>query len=293
VDLDVASYYPNLAIANDIYPEHLSSDFCTIYRELYERRKSYAKGTPENAMLKLALNGAYGNSNNKFSPLYDPQYTMAITVNGQLLLCMLAEKMIHIPDLKMIQANTDGITVKVPRKHKWLVDMASEWWQDFTGLVLEEAIYDVMYILNVNNYLAVYEGGKVKRKGSMEFIMRVKVSRSDQVVDEFGWMYDRIGRCFISTNGVTLTKVSPPKGELGAYKRATGVSEDVYNQHDPFTWKEGIHTKNKSKYEERRTELFKGRKATMCNHIGEFDWTKVDWDFYESEVWKLVTPLNP
>lgn len=44
----------------------------------------YAKGTPENAMLKLALNSVYGDSNNQYSVFYDPMYTMKITVNGQL-----------------------------------------------------------------------------------------------------------------------------------------------------------------------------------------------------------------
>ena len=90
-DWDVASYYPNIAISNRFYPEHLSENFCDIYETVYQMRKGHAKGTAENAMLKLALNGVYGDSNNKHSPFFDPQYTMAITINGQLLLCMLAE----------------------------------------------------------------------------------------------------------------------------------------------------------------------------------------------------------
>src|SRR5690606_19063505 len=60
LDVDVASMYPNIAIANRVFPEHLSERFCDIYGDLYEQRKSYKKGTAENAMLKLALNGVYG-----------------------------------------------------------------------------------------------------------------------------------------------------------------------------------------------------------------------------------------
>jgi len=343
VDLDVASYYPNLAIVNDIYPKHLSSDFCSIYRELYEERKKHKKGTAENAMLKLALNGTYGNSNNKYSPLYDPQYTMAITVNGQLLLCMLSERMMDIPGLSMIQANTDGITVSVPRAHKWLVDEVSKWWQSHTGLVLEEAIYDVMFIRDVNSYIAVYEGGGVKRKGAYEykyqwhqnpsktvcsiasedhllngtpveeavrsvsdphdFIIRVKVGRSDKVVDEHGCEYQRVGRFFVSKQGVSLTKLSPPKGPLGGWKRKNGLSEEYYNgirdslygekgdlDEQGYPWDERINTGNRSRYEERTTSLCSG-KAIMCNHISEFDWTNLDWDYYISETRKLVDPL--
>jgi hypothetical protein len=157
VDLDVASYYPNLAIANGFYPEHLGKSFCHIYKNLYDQRKSYPKKSAESAMLKLALNGVYGDSNNQFSVFYDPLYTMTITLNGQLLLCVLAEGLMHIDGLKLIQVNTDGLTVRVPRANKWLVDTAAAAWQQRTGLTLEEAVYKRMWILNVNNYLAEYD----------------------------------------------------------------------------------------------------------------------------------------
>lgn len=67
IDADVGSMYPNLAISNRVYPEHLGESFCDIYADMYVQRKSYAKGTAENAMLKLALNGTYGKSNDKYS----------------------------------------------------------------------------------------------------------------------------------------------------------------------------------------------------------------------------------
>jgi len=55
-------------------------------------------------MLKLALNGTFGDSNNIYSVFYDPQFTMAITVNGQLMLCMLAERLMTIPGLALFYA---------------------------------------------------------------------------------------------------------------------------------------------------------------------------------------------
>ena len=33
VDLDVSSYYPNLAIANGFFPYHLGKEFCHIYKK--------------------------------------------------------------------------------------------------------------------------------------------------------------------------------------------------------------------------------------------------------------------
>jgi len=171
VDLDVTSYYPNLAIVNGFHPAHLGSTFVTIYKHLFKQRKQYPKKSAESAMLKLALNGVYGDSNNQFSVFYDPLYTMTITLNGQLLLCLLAEGLMHIPGLRLIQVNTDGLTVRVPRANKWLVDVARAAWQTRTGLNLEEAIYKRVFIRDVNNYIGQYEDGSVKRKGAYEYDM--------------------------------------------------------------------------------------------------------------------------
>ena len=96
VDLDVTSYYPNLAIVNGFHPAHLGKEFVSIYKHLFEQRKQYPKKSAESAMLKLALNGVYGDSNNQFSVFYDPLFTMSITLNGQLLLCLLAEGLMHV-----------------------------------------------------------------------------------------------------------------------------------------------------------------------------------------------------
>lgn len=169
VDIDVASFYPNLAISNRLYPEHLSEKFCDIYKSVYEQRKSYAKGTAENAMLKLALNGVYGDSNNVYSPFYDPAYTMGITINGQLLLCMLSEQLMKTPGLSMVQVNTDGVTVKCPRVYLEHMRSVCKWWESLTGLQLEEALYTRMIIRDVNNYIAEYDSGKLKRKGAYEY----------------------------------------------------------------------------------------------------------------------------
>lgn len=166
IDIDVASYYPNLAITNQLYPEHLSDQFCDIYLDVYKQRKATVKKSPENEMLKLALNGVYGDSNNIYSPFYDPAYTMSITINGQLLLCLLADQLIKNQHLTMIQINTDGVTVKIPRQHQqWLNDIC-DWWEVLTRLELERVEYSAMYIRDVNNYIGEFTDGKLKRKGA-------------------------------------------------------------------------------------------------------------------------------
>lgn len=168
-DADVSSMYPNLAIANRVYPEHLGENFCDIYEDVYERRKSYPKGSTENKVMKLALNGVYGDSNNQYSPFYDPKYTMTITINGQLSICLLAERLMTIPNLKIIQVNTDGITCKFNKKYAQMYDDICKGWEKTTGLQLEFADYSKMIIRDVNNYIAVYTNGKLKRKGAYQY----------------------------------------------------------------------------------------------------------------------------
>ena len=168
-DADVSSMYPNIAISNEIYPEHLSKDFCVIYKDMYEQRKSYAKGTAENAMLKLALNGTYGKSNDKYSVFYDPKFTMSITINGQLSLLMLADRLLQINGLKLIQLNTDGLTVAMLRETEEQYKEICTQWQKDVGLELEFVDYSKMIIRDVNNYIAVYTNGKTKRKGAYQY----------------------------------------------------------------------------------------------------------------------------
>lgn len=166
IDIDVKSFYPNISIRNRLYPEHLGPVFCDIYRVLYEQRAASPKKSSVNAMLKLALNGTYGDSNNVYSVFYDPKFTMAITINGQLSLCMLSEQLMTIPGLRMIQANTDGVTVHIPRQHIDQMQAKCRAWEQLTGLELEHAHYSRMFIRDVNNYIAEGEDGTIKRKGA-------------------------------------------------------------------------------------------------------------------------------
>jgi len=298
VDVDVASFYPNLAIKNGLYPAHLGQEFCDAYEGIYHTRKTYAKGTPENGAFKLALNGAYGGSNNEYSPFFDTQFTMAITINGQLLLCMLVEQMLKVPGLRMIQANTDGITYLCPHEHLDHTRAICRWWEGVTNLELEEALYNRMFIRDVNSYMAEYrelpyhkdwsarvvakaaEAALVRGEDIREFItshvdvfdffLRTKVPRSS-ILEWGGEKVSNIVRYYISTDGKPLEKVMPPKGPSGEYKRANKLTDSYFNgvidEIGNGVWDERIHTKNQSMYEERRVGINTGWKVQVCNYL--------------------------
>jgi len=161
IDCDVASLYPSLMILNMLYPEHLGKQFIDVYKQILDMRIAAKKDG--NMLLsdayKLALNSCYGKSNDKHSFLFDPKLTMAVTLAGQLSLSMLIEMLHRIPNIIILQSNTDGITCKVPNdKHSinMYYNICKEW-ESITKLTLEYAEYSKMVIRDVNNYLAVYK----------------------------------------------------------------------------------------------------------------------------------------
>jgi len=294
LDVDVTSLYPSIAIENGYYPEHLGPRFVEVYQALREQRLTYAKGTAENAMLKLALNGVYGASNDQFSIFYDPLYTMKTTIGGQLMLAMLVEALMTVPDLRIIQANTDGITMWLPRSRRSEVDRNCFDWERLTRLSLENVEYSKMFIADVNSYLAEKVGGGVKRKGRYEyetgwhqdasalvvpkvaeqvllhgkttreqlenwgdffdFLMRVKVPRSSKLM-----MGDRqlenTQRYYVSVGGGSLTKVMPPLAK------------------NPTVW--------------RRISVQSGYTVCPCNNILDAR-LPINFDWYQNEVEKLT-----
>ncbi len=170
IDLDVTSFYPNLAIVNDFKPEHLGESFGKIYKQLFIERKKYPKSDSRNYALKIALNAAYGKSNDENSFLYDSSFTMKITLNGQLLLTMLLENISETIDCKILQANTDGFTIICKKSNENIIDKLSKEWENLTKLSLEKEYYSKMIIRDVNNYIAVPKDSSkdIKYKGIFE-----------------------------------------------------------------------------------------------------------------------------
>ena len=180
LDLDVSSLYPSIADSLQLYPEHLGIQFMQQYSEFIKKRiaeKHKPKDERDNVLIegyKLVLNGCYGKSNEEKSFLYDPLYTFKTTIAGQLFISMWVERMVEVsPELVILQTNTDGITIKIPREKLELIRQVNQQLTKETSLVIEEAFYSKMCIRDVNNYIAVYEDSTkehehIKLKGDFE-----------------------------------------------------------------------------------------------------------------------------
>lgn len=304
IDCDVASMYPNLAIQNRVHPQHLGEMFCDLYAELYETRKKFPKKTAPNEMYKLALNGVYGDSNNDYGPFKDPQYTMAITINGQLSICMLAERLISDCGATMIQANTDGITVRIKRS---MVDQyydICKQWENLTKLDLEYVEYDGMWVRDVNSYLARSTDGRIKRIGAYQYHTPL-----DDGPMERGWHQD--------LGGLVI-----PKAAEAVMLRGESLEGFIMSHRDPFDFMlrvrvprnsrlelDGERVQNISRYyiardggklvkimpptprnpdKERHIGVEAAHRVALCNIASDFDWSRLDYDYYIAEARKLI-----
>jgi hypothetical protein len=168
---DVVSFYPNLAIRNKWAPAHLpQKEFCDQYEWFFDERRKISKKDVKNYVYKIILNSTYGLSNDENSFLYDPQFTMSITINGQLSLSMLYEMIAEeIPNAIPLMQNTDGLETMIPREYEDKYYEICKRWENITSLELEHGKYSKMIIGDVNNYIAVTEDGKSKCKGRFEY----------------------------------------------------------------------------------------------------------------------------
>ncbi len=166
--VDVKSYYPNLIIRNGFCPEHLPKDiFLSLYEGYYKKRINIPKKDPQNYILKILLNSLYGATNDKYNFVRDIKVTMQVTVNGQLILLMLAEKLSSIGQILM--CNTDGLEVKISRnKENEFVEICKAW-EDITKLELEYDEYEFIVARDINNHLSKFTNGYTKCKGAFEF----------------------------------------------------------------------------------------------------------------------------
>lgn len=301
LDIDVTGMYPAFAIENGLFPEHLGPKFVEVYRHLREKRAEHKKGSTANAALKLAMNGVYGASGDKFSIFYDPLFTMKVTVGGQLVMANLAERLLQVEGLRIIQANTDGITMYLPRTAKFIVDWVCAEWSRITKLQLESVEYQTMCIADVNSYIAKTVDGKVKRKGRYEYDVEWHQNASMLVVPKVAekvlldgaklvptlrqWpdVMDFMARVKVPRNSILVGADDDGERPLENTQRYYASTRGVYL----FKYMPPL-AKNPNEW--RRLGVMAGQKVVPCNDLLALEGQMINIDFhwYEKEIEKLT-----
>lgn len=156
---DVVSFYPRLAMVNGWAPKHLPTKaFTEQYQWFFDERRKIPKSDPRNYVYKIILNSTFGLSIDKNSFLYDPQFGMQITVNGQLSLMMLYVMLTEgVKGAIPIMQNTDGLEMIIPRREVDNYLAICKTWEELTKLELEHDQYQRLIVPDVNSYIGVFK----------------------------------------------------------------------------------------------------------------------------------------
>ena len=128
IHVDVTSYYPSLMIVYDLLSRTVKDK--ARFKEIYDKRVALKKAgkKKEQAPYKIVLNGTFGITNDPYSLAYDPRRNHEVTINGQLLLLDLLEKLEG--HCEIIQSNTDGLIIQIPdtdEAFNTIDDICYEW----------------------------------------------------------------------------------------------------------------------------------------------------------------------
>lgn len=167
-DRDVVSYYPSLILQCGLFPPNMGSHFQAVFKEFFDRRVAAKKAGHKSTAqtLKIFLNGTFGKLGSKYSVLYAPNLLIQVTVTGQLALLMFIERL-EMAGIPVVSANTDGIVMACPKALEPRMLEIVQWWERATGFETEETRYRALFSRDVNNYVALKEGGGVKTKGTL------------------------------------------------------------------------------------------------------------------------------
>ena len=164
-DFDVTSYYPKMILTSGMFPPAIGALFLRIYGGIIEERIAAKRGGNDvlAQILKIVGNGTFGKLGEKHSKIYAPHLMIQTTLNGQLSVLMLIEKFVT-NGIKVISANTDGVTTYCHESQEALRDKLAEEWSQQTKLELEAVTYSMLASRDVNNYIAHYADEEINGK---------------------------------------------------------------------------------------------------------------------------------
>ncbi len=300
IDLDVASYYPNLICTLGLYPKQIGPEYAEDMRVLTARR-IHAKRTGNKRVadsLKIVLNSTFGKLNDPYSPLRSIPDAMRVTLNGQLMILMLVEDL-YLAGFEILSANTDGVTIRCSKSlmESSLTDVTAKW-ETTTKMSLERSDY-VKYIRrDVNSYIAVTDHGKIKYKGATnkdsgkadgvivklaaeeylingtspidtiaqckdvrKFLFYLR-SKNGGIIHHGSTRIGKSARWLVVKNGLPLTRLNPPTAKRKETRIGIPNADNVIMAMDLTT-------------------------------LGEFDSIGLNLSYYEDAAWNLIRSIIP
>lgn len=329
VDRDVASYYPNMIRSLKVCQKHLIPKAWfriadTIVDERLEH-KHLAKDKSLDVMerdkhataaacLKIVANaGIFGKMGSEKSFLCDKKAMYQVTINGQLFLLMLIEKL-ELAGIHVISANTDGIVTIVPRELEQTADDICHWWEKHLGLELEFTYYTKYVTEGVNSYLTVKRGGSSKFKGRMNpkmFLEDLSKGYNSPIVAKCVTEYFINGTPVMETlrNAKSIldfcrTQNVDHKYRLEFTHVVDGkIRTDVVQRNTRFYISstggtlmkvESMGWNERNEEQVKKSSLCAGQRVSICNTVDDTDISElnVNYLYYYNEAMAIIEPIE-
>lgn len=329
VDRDVASYYPNMIRSLKVCQKHLIPKAWfriadTIVDERLEH-KHLAKDKSLDVMerdkhataaacLKIVANaGIFGKMGSEKSFLCDKKAMYQVTINGQLFLLMLIEKL-ELAGIHVISANTDGIVTIVPRELEQTADDICHWWEKHLGLELEFTYYTKYVTEGVNSYLTVKRGGSSKFKGRMNpkmFLEDLSKGYNSPIVAKCVTEYFINGTPVMETlrNAKSILDFCRTQNVNHKYRlEFTHVVDgkirtDVVQRNTRFYISstggtlmkvESMGWNDNGEEQVKKSSLCAGQRVSICNTVDDTDISElnVNYLYYYNEAMAIIEPIE-
>lgn len=329
VDRDVASYYPNMIRSLKVCQKHLIPKAWfriadTIVDERLEH-KHLAKDKSLDVMerdkhataaacLKIVANaGIFGKMGSEKSFLCDKKAMYQVTINGQLFLLMLIEKL-ELAGIHVISANTDGIVTIVPRELEQTADDICHWWEKHLGLELEFTYYTKYVTEGVNSYLTVKRGGSSKFKGRMNpkmFLEDLSKGYNSPIVAKCVTEYFINGTPVMETlrNAKSILDFCRTQNVNRKYRlEFTHVVDgkirtDVVQRNTRFYISstggtlmkvESMGWNERNEEQVKKSSLCAGQRVSICNTVDDTDISElnVNYLYYYNEAMAIIEPIE-
>lgn len=329
VDRDVASYYPNMIRSLKVCQKHLIPKAWfriadTIVDERLEH-KHLAKDKSLDVMerdkhataaacLKIVANaGIFGKMGSEKSFLCDKKAMYQVTINGQLFLLMLIEKL-ELAGIHVISANTDGIVTIVPRKLEQTADDICHWWEKHLGLELEFTYYTKYVTEGVNSYLTVKRGGSSKFKGRMNpkmFLEDLSKGYNSPIIAKCVTEYFINGTPVMETlrNAKSILDFCRTQNVNHKYRlEFTHVVDgkirtDIVQRNTRFYISstggtlmkvESMGWNERNEEQVKKSSLCAGQRVSICNTVDDTDISElnVNYLYYYNEAMAIIEPIE-
>ena len=191
INADFESLYPHiLALEEYNNISRNIKDSKAYYNTLQNRLRLKHEGKKkEQLALKLVLNTTYGCLLNQYNDLYDPRGARSTCITGQLLISELTERIYRIGSVQLIQINTDGVMVVLPRTKLDEYYKVCEEFSNKVKIKLEYDIIDKIVQRDVNNYILYMKDKdhyKIKAKGGIfSNLPKLEMDENKNITSEY------------------------------------------------------------------------------------------------------------